>query len=557
MTVEEQTALRSGYVSAFGSGSQELFDSISGSPTAVYDWIFSNLKIHESRVSYYFDTVRSGINTEAIVNAFRVYFPIFDTNNNYYNSASQYSTFTTSTYYRDFYVNATNSFGSTSGIHCIMSRPDLSDVGYAIFSPSTGGAFLIASWETSKNDFHLTIPLFIIDSDDNILGVTYTLIEGHYTHPFMQARIPGPDFIVPLGYQDIATLPNTFAEFIAQGNFPILDEDPYSLGGNSGTGGGTGTFSGTGDSIGIPQLPTLSAVDTNFITLYNPSISELRNLASYMWSGLFDLNTFKKIFADPMNAILGLSIVPVDVPAGTSNPVKIGNIDTGVAMTVAASQYVEVDCGTLNIQEFWGAYLDYDPYTQVEIYLPYIGIRPLSADCVMGKSVHVVYHVDILSGACVAYISVGGTVLFSYIGQCSASIPITGDNWTNVINGTLSIAGAIGSAVATGGASAPMSASMIASTAVNAMKPKIEKSGAMSGTGGMLAVQTPYLIVTRPRQALPVSQNHFTGYPSFITRKLDDLSGYTEIEYIHLENIPATSDELNEIETLLKGGVIL
>lgn len=335
-----------------------------------------------------------------------------------------------------------------------------------------------------------------------------------------------------------------------------ITNDPYGDGGESGTGGGTGSFDGTGDDISIPGLPTLSAVDTGFITLFNPTLAQMQNLASYMWSDLFDVNTWKKIFADPMDAVLGLSIVPVSVPNGPIKEVKVGNISTGVSMTTASSQYVEVDCGTLNVNEYWGAYLDYDPYTKAEIYLPYIGIHPLSTDDIMNKDVHVVYHVDILSGACCAYVKCGGSVLYSFVGQCASSIPITGDNWTNVINGAISIAGSIGSMVATGGATAPMSVGQIASTSVNTMKPSVEKSGSMGGTGGMLAVQTPYLILTRPRQALPRDQNTFMGYPAFITERLEDLTGYTEIDSIHLENVPATESELSEIEDLLKGGVI-
>lgn len=559
MTVEEMNFLRNSFIDVFGASTtqqHELFDLTLGTATAVYDWIFNNLKIHDSRISFYYDTNRSGTSAQFLIDAVKIFFPIFNDAKNYYASAVQYSTYTPNTYYRTFNVTATNVFGSTSGISCTMSRPDISDAGYNIFTPSSGGAFFIVTETSRQNNAVIRVPIFVIDADDNIIGVTYSVIWCSPNNLLLRAYTV-LDFIVPNTYTPISSLPNSFAEFVAQGHYIVADDDPYSIGGNSGVGGGTGTFTDTGDIISIPALPTLSAVDTNFITLYNPSIAQLRTLASYMWSGLFDLDTFKKIFADPMNAILGLSVVPVNVPSGTVNPVKIGNIDTGVTMTVAASQYVSVDCGTINVPEYWGAYLDFDPYTKIEIYLPYVGIRPMSADCVVGKSVHVVYHVDILSGACTAYVAIGGTVLYTYIGQCSASIPITGDNWTNVINGTLSIAGAIGSAVASGGASAPMAASMIASTAVNSMKPNIQKSGAMSGTGGMLAVQKPYLIVTRPRQALPSAQNHYTGYPAFITKKLGDLSGYTEIEHIHLENIPATGDELTEIENLLKGGVIL
>lgn len=342
------------------------------------------------------------------------------------------------------------------------------------------------------------------------------------------------------------------------------DIDPYDPGGNSGTGGGNGNFDPTGDNIEIPGLPTLSAIDTGFITLFNPTISQMRNLASYMWTGAFDINNFKKIFANPMDCILGLSIVPVAVPDGSAKEVKVGNISTGISMTTAGSQYVEVDCGSITVKEYWGAYLDYDPYTKAEIYLPYVGTHPISVDDIMGTTVTVKYHVDILSGACTAYVKCGNSVLYEFIGQCSSSIPITGNDWTNVINGVLSIAGSIGTMVATGGLSAPISAGSaiagganIASTAINTMKPSIEKSGAMSGTGGMLSVQTPYLILTRPRQALPAGQNAFSGYPSFITEYLGGLSGYTEIESIHLDNIPATNAEITEIETLLRKGVIL
>ena len=346
-------------------------------------------------------------------------------------------------------------------------------------------------------------------------------------------------------------------EFLAAFNSEFdTPDDPYSEGGSSDTGGGEGDFDNTGDDIDIPSLPTLSAVDTGLITLFNPSVGELKNLANYLWSSGFDLETFKKMFANPMDCILGLSIVPVNVPAGSSEAISVGNISTGVYMTKASRQYVEVDCGSLNVNEYWGAYLDYEPFTKAEIYLPYIGTHALAVDDIMGKSVHVVYHVDILSGACTAFVKCGDSVLYEFIGQCSSSIPVTGNDWTNVINGVLSIAGAIGSMVATGGASAPLAAGAIASTAVNSMKPTVEKSGSMSGTGGMLGVQTPYIILTRPNQALPADQNKFSGYPSFITENLGSLTGYTEVDSVHLENVHATNDELQEIVNLLHSGVI-
>ncbi len=333
--------------------------------------------------------------------------------------------------------------------------------------------------------------------------------------------------------------------------------DPYSQGGESDIGGGTGDFDGTSVDVDFASLPTLSAVDTGFISLYNPTLAQLQSLANYMWSDLFDLDTFKKLFGDPMQAILGLSIVPGPVPSGSAQVVKVGNISTGISMTKAATQYINVDCGTLNVEEFWGAYLDYEPYTKAEIFLPFIGVHQIAVDDIMNKPVHIMYHIDLLSGGCACEIKCGGSVLYTFIGSCAVSIPVTGSDWTNLINGVLSAASAIGTMVATGGATAPAAAGEIASAAVNSLKPSIEKSGSIAGAGGLLAGKVPVLILTRPRQALPGKQNTFTGYPAFITRSLGAISGYTEVHSIRLSGIDGTESEIDEIEELLKGGVIL
>lgn len=339
--------------------------------------------------------------------------------------------------------------------------------------------------------------------------------------------------------------------------------DPYSQGGETETGGGEGDFDNTSDPIPEASLPTLSAVDAKFISLYTPTLAELQSLASYMWSSLFDLDTLKKLFADPMKVILGLSIVPFAVPSSGQQTVTVGNISTGVNMTKASTQYVQIDCGTLNVNEYWGAYLDYSPYTKLEIYLPYIGTKQISVDDVMNKACHVYYNIDILTGACCAMIKCDDSVLYSYAGQCATSIPITGSDWTNVVSSALSTAiSVVGFAAGAVTGSAPLTGAsaigLVSSVSQNVMqmKPIIEKSGSLGGSAGMLGVQSPYLILTRPRQALPNNQNHFTGYPSFINVKLGDLTGMTFVEQVHLENVPCTSSEQSEIETLLKGGVI-
>lgn len=345
-------------------------------------------------------------------------------------------------------------------------------------------------------------------------------------------------------------------------DLPDASLDPYEKGGISETGGigGTGNFDGTSDSIDFPSLPSLSAVDTGLVSLYAPTLAQINSLANYLWSNDFDLDTFKKLLYDPMDVIIGMSIIPVTPPVSAVRAVGLGNLVSTVTMPVAASQYVAVDCGILNVNEYWGAFLDYSPYTKVQIFLPYIGIRQLDIDDVMGKAVHLKYHIDILTGGCTAMLKCGDSVLYTFGGQCAINIPVSSADWTNTIQGLLqTVSGIVAGAAAGGAVGAVAGGIMTASNAImqGDAKPTVHRSGALSGSNGILGIQTPYMILTRPRQAVPARQNEIMGYPSNIYAVIGSLTGYTQIEQVHLVGIPGTEQEIAEIERLLKEGVIL
>lgn len=363
----------------------------------------------------------------------------------------------------------------------------------------------------------------------------------------------------------------------------------------SGTGGGDGTFDfTTTDDVDFPALPTLSATSTGFISLWCPTESQILSLAAYMWNAdIFTIEFWKKLVADPLTLIYGLNIIPLDLSAispsiiDSTQNVTIGLIDTKIAVDHLSSQWIELDCGSITLNESWGAYFDYDPFTKLEIYLPYCGVHPLKIDDFMPGTISLKYHIDLLTGSCVAMVKStksnkhGDTldsVVYQFMGNCATQIPVTATQYADAVRSAISIAASIGSmvAVGVGGAAAAGTAKTagasthigmntlsrelnIGSSAVeNVMnlKPAIERSGAIGSSGGMLAVQMPYLILTRPRQANPASQNVYTGYPSFITETLGDLNGWTIVQAIHLDNIPCTSEELDEIDGLLKAGVI-
>lgn len=355
------------------------------------------------------------------------------------------------------------------------------------------------------------------------------------------------------------------------GTQPTEDDlsNPYAQGGISGKGGGDGTLGPGGlddiDAAEIPNLPGISAADLGFITMYNPTVAQLKSLADFMWSGAFDLNTYKKLFSDPMQSIIGLAIVPVAPSIAGSKSVKFGTIDSGVTMSYLSTNYVQLDCGSVALEKYVGCFMDNDPYTKISIYLPFVGIRQLSADDVIGGSIHVVYNIDVLTGACACFIehSTRG-VLYSYNGSCITNVPLTSVNFSGAIQNAVSAVGsAIGMAAGMATGAAPITAmgamglmTSAANTALNS-KPSVQRSGNLGGSAGILSIMTPYVIVERPRLSVPNNVQHYVGQTSNITMSLGGCHGFTMCEYVHIDNVSATTEEITEIELMLKQGVIL
>lgn len=339
--------------------------------------------------------------------------------------------------------------------------------------------------------------------------------------------------------------------------------DPYAPGGESGPGGGDGTFDFSSQPIEFQDAPLIGAYDTGMISIYVPTAEDLQSLSAYLWAGTFDINNFKKIMADPMDAIIGLSILPVtDTQIGTSMAtLDVGNISTGISMPKANKQYVVVDCGTVNILPKWGSYLDFSPYSKLQLFLPYIGYVDISPDDCMNTSISVRYTIDILSGTCVVQVKCADHVLYEFSGMCSCSCPVTAGQYQNIVISALKLGGSIASAAAAADAGSirgAISGALGAGSAIQeSFKPAISRSGGFGGSSGLMGHQYPYLILTIPRMCLPGKQDKMIGYPSFVTKNLGQLNGYCVVDTIHLAGVPASEEEQSEIVELLKGGVYL
>lgn len=344
--------------------------------------------------------------------------------------------------------------------------------------------------------------------------------------------------------------------------------DPYEKGGTSQQGGGGGTFNGKSDTITAPGLPSNGAATTGFITMYSPTAGELRSMASAMWSA--DISKkLSDIFGTGMNAVIGLSIVPCSVPVGATNAVRLGSVElTGVSMPVCSSQYTSLDCGSVTIPEFWGSFLDYQ--STAYIYLPYCGVYPLDINEVVNCTIAVKYNIDLLSGACVATLTIKNnrtgtvSVLDSFSGNVATQIPVTSTSYAGltsaiigasrgIVGGVMMLAG--GPAGIAAGSATIAEAGLSVATASN--RPEVQKAGSISSAIGALGVQKPYIILRRPVQNIPAGYNDLAGYRSNMVATLGSMSGFTKVSAVIDSITNGTAEDKDEIERLLKEGVVL
>lgn len=318
------------------------------------------------------------------------------------------------------------------------------------------------------------------------------------------------------------------------------------------------------DPTAVPELPSVSIANSGLITIYNPTLAQLQNLGAYLWSGVFDPDSFKKLFADPMEAMIGLAIVPAIPSTAGSKNIRFGNVDSGVSAAYFNTQYVNFKCGSVKINKQVGSFLDYDA-TKISLFLPYIGFREIAATDVMGASISVEYNIDILNGSCAAFVVHSSRgVIYAYNGSCITNVPLTAANYSGAIQNAVStVASGVGviAGMATGAAPVTMAsaASMLTAGANTIMstKPNIQRSGNLGGSAGMLTAKRPFVIIERPNYSVPDYYQNYEGRMCNKTAKLSSLSGFTMVDTVHLDNVEATTSEITEIEAMLKAGVIL
>ena len=317
-----------------------------------------------------------------------------------------------------------------------------------------------------------------------------------------------------------------------------------------------GDYDNSSDNIDLPAIEDInimSSIASDLVKAYQVDLANLNQLTAFLWSSGF-IDTIKKLQNNPMENIQKLFYLPYDVEVSTEENIKIGNADSNIQGKRIVKQFQEIDFGNIDITEYYGNTLDYN--TELSIYLPFIGEKTLNIYDIMGGSLNLKYRVDILTGNCIAILSVVrkqndvtlNSVLYTYIGDMSNSVPLTStqNNFFKQILGNLTNPTAL---ITNSGVQFAMSGV----SGVNATT--YTHSGNIGGNNGFMSVLTPYLIIRRPVNIKPANYEKTFGYPAYTSVTLANQKGYCRYRECYydyrFENLEKdVSDEiLNKLKT--------
>lgn len=335
---------------------------------------------------------------------------------------------------------------------------------------------------------------------------------------------------------------------------------------------------GEGDNISDPveypdppYIPNSTVYDRYFL-----SPNQIPDIKKFLFSDTF-MNNIKRLWTNPAEYVISLVCYPFDVAntgLGTTNDVvSIGGVTSDVVATALTDRGVPYFYGgSVFVDNYYNSYLDYEPYTSIDIYIPYIGVRPLNVSQVVGHTLCIGYYVDLNTQQITALLGLDGQygnlgqVLTQYVGSIGVQAPLSGtsaqDMIRNIVTQTSGLITGIG-AIAGGvmGANPALLSAGVAKTSNELLgggHTAPSYYGSLSPVSGLFTPQIAYLIINRPRQAIPAAYLSQQGFSSSFSGKVSEFSGYLECTSVNLSSgNTMTEQEQNEINRLLTGGIYI
>lgn len=290
--------------------------------------------------------------------------------------------------------------------------------------------------------------------------------------------------------------------------------------------------------------------------------NQLQQIGNKIWSGYFT-ELIDALNSSPIENIISVKAFPFEITGGTTKEIMLGNVQMGVNGNELPSTYSPIKTIKSDFvitPRFSGLlkWLNYSPFTNIQMFLPYVGIVDINPQLVMGKKCTLKYIYDVILGNCQACLYVKdennkSVEIGKWSGQLAIDIPITASNAVRMgvgqFTGTLDaissffhgdILGTIKDGIG------------VATQPFHSMT-----KGSPSSACDSFDMQNVYLIIDSPIYKYPSQFGHIYGYPCELYLHLNDLHGFVQCENVHIDGIPCMEEERVELLALLEEGVYL
>ena len=275
----------------------------------------------------------------------------------------------------------------------------------------------------------------------------------------------------------------------------------------------------------------------------------LVQLGQFLWgSSIFD--EFSLINNNPIENIISCKAIPYAI-SGSTQEITLGNVKTGVNGEKISQNFSKQTIGSVAIAEHYKNFLDYAPYTNVIIYLPYIGFKELDTSLVMGKTLRIEYTLDVITGGCLAQIYVGKIRLYEFTGNIGVDISITASNRAQVESAYINAGVGVVSSAMSGNVTGAVNSIIGAATS------QYHYSGTGNPSPSCVAStnRTCYVVIDRPQYQPLKAFNHTRGRMCCLSKTIGSLKRYTVCDgNIDISGISATDEEKDEIVNILSTG---
>lgn len=212
-------------------------------------------------------------------------------------------------------------------------------------------------------------------------------------------------------------------------------------------------------------------------------------------------------------------------------------------------------------------FLDKNPYTLIELYIPFCGIITLPDKC-MYNTISVDLLSDLFSGGCIAVVKCNGAIVAEKSGIIGYDIPLSAINTAEMSHALLNNVMAsvnIGANTIVSGATGNVSGilSGAISGANNMMSmyhtANLNYTSVVGNSGAKSEYALPpqcYVKTSAKIAKYPDNYAHTVGKPCYKTKKLSDCKGFTVCENVNI-NVSATATEKQMIKQLLENGVYI